>query len=79
MLSYEDGPFDVFARLRRAAGIPDGLGEISGFLPLLLSCPWCTSVWTGTAMWLAWELHPALPGLVAAWAVAIMVERWNRP
>lgn len=79
MLSYEAGPWDVFERLRRAAGIPDGPGEIVGFLPLLLSCIWCLSVWMATAMWLAWEVHPAIPALVAAWAVAILVERQARP
>lgn len=78
MLSYETGPFDLFERLRIAIGMP-GPGEpLLGFLPGLFSCVWCIGVYTATAMWIAWEITPIIPALVATWTVAIMAERWNR-
>lgn len=79
LLVIEDGPFDIFDRLRRAAGVPDGVGEIEGLLPGILTCVWCASVWTASAMWLAWHVHPAIPGVVAAWAIAVVAERQARP
>ncbi len=46
----EDGPFDVFARLRDAVGVrydeysrPTGANVVAKGL----SCFWCTSVWAG--------------------------------
>lgn len=76
MLSYETGPFDVFERIR----IRIGMNEVPmrGFLPALISCVWCVAVWTCTALWFAWDVHPVLVALPATWAVAVMVERWNR-
>ena len=77
LLVYEDGPFDAFARLRRLAGL-----EREGEQPRmakLLSCVWCTSVYTTTALWAAWELHWMAAAIPAAWAVAVATERWARP
>jgi hypothetical protein len=37
LIAAEDGPFDVVARVRRAAG--------SGMFGRLLDCPLCLSVW----------------------------------
>jgi len=78
LLVYEDGPFHVFERIRNAVGIPADGGPIEGFLPLLLSCIWCTSVWTAAAMWGLWYVHWAIPGAIAAMAVAPVVERFAR-
>jgi len=52
ILVTERGPFDVFARLRKYAGIEyDPNGEMTiipdGFLPGVLSCVWCASIWVG--------------------------------
>lgn len=68
----------MFERLRRWAGVPEGVGEIVGLLPGILTCVWCASVWTCTAMWIAWHVSPGIPAVIAAWGVAIVVERWNR-
>lgn len=73
MLVVEDGPWDVFLRTRERFAVDPG--EITGFWGLLLACIYCTSVWTSTAMWLAWEVHWAIPALVASWAVALITNR----
>lgn len=47
---YEDGPFDVFQRIRDAVGIHyDEFGSIvaDGFLASLFSCMYCLSIWVG--------------------------------
>lgn len=77
MLSYESGPFDIFERFRVRIGMNDI--PMRGFLPALVSCVWCLSVWSCTALWLVYEVQPALVAIPAAWAVAVMAERWARP
>ena len=73
LLNAEDGPFDVFARLRRFAG--DGLwGD-------LLDCFYCLSLWIAApfACWLgdAWKERLLLwPALSAA---SIVIERLTSP
>jgi hypothetical protein len=76
LLNWEPGPFDVFGKVRSAAGIRPG--EITGELAKLIVCPWCLTVWTAAAMlaagaFLSWWI----PGLFAAMAVAMMAERWS--
>jgi hypothetical protein len=69
LLHAEDGPGDIFVRLRRLAG--------NGFWGSLLDCFYCLSVWTAgpVAYWIAesWTerllLWPALSG------GAILIER----
>lgn len=78
LLVHEDGPFGIFLRIRTAAGVPEGVDIIEGFWALLLSCVMCTSVWTCTAMYLAWYVHPLIPALIATWAVALVVDRTAR-
>jgi len=73
LLASEDGPFELVARLRLAAG--------SGFLGKLLDCFYCLSLWIALpfAIWIGsdWRerllLWPALSG------AAILLERWTRP
>lgn len=46
----EDGPFDMFGRLRDYVGVQyDAMGQPYGetFFAKLLSCIYCTSVWVG--------------------------------
>ncbi len=77
LLVLEDGPLDVFARVRRAIGA-DGPGRIMPILGGLLSCLACTSVWVGLAVtatwwpdtWQGWVLIP-----LALSTGAIVVER----
>lgn len=47
MLVHEIGPFSVFTRIRRLAGIePDAEGYPAVWRSTnVLSCVWCTSVW----------------------------------
>lgn len=71
----EDGPFEIFGRLRRLAGA-EAEGEITGFLPSLLSCVWCASVWSTLAAWGFWEAGiEEVPIILAAMAVAVIANR----
>lgn len=73
LLCNEDGPADIFLRLR--AAVCD-----SPFLSGLLGCVWCCSVWVGAAWVLAdllapdWSIRFAL--VFALSAVAIVLQRW---
>lgn len=70
----EDGPWDVFERVRARAGL--GVGEVSGFWPSLLSCVWCASVWTTLAAWALWQVGIEEPVVVlAAMAAAVIANR----
>lgn len=83
----EEGPWGIFRRLRLLAGAEIDLalepadplvarinvpGE--GFLAQLLSCVWCLSVWTSLLFWGLWEVHWAIPGAVAAMAIAVLAQ-----
>jgi hypothetical protein len=50
LIVYEDGPWDVIARLRRRAG--------AGFFGKLMDCFYCTSLWVAAAAALAIESTP---------------------
>jgi hypothetical protein len=73
LLNAEDGPGEIFVRLRRLAG--------SGILGGVLDCFYCLSVWIAAPFaWLlasSWRerlfLWPALSG------AAILIERFHRP
>lgn len=78
LLVNEEGPFRVFEKLREKVGIHKE--EIrDGFLPGVLSCVWCCSMWVGGIWTLVWFFFPsvvewlALPFALSA--VAIGVER----
>ena len=79
MLVNEDGPFAVFAWIRRRLGV-ETPGEISG-IATLLTCVWCTSVWTAALLWPLWVTAPVIPSILAASTVAIAIDtainRWN--
>lgn len=85
LLVAETGPFDVFLKLREAVGITHDEDKKVAviperFLPQLLSCMWCTSVWVG----FTWVLLFLLLPQVALWialgfavsAGAIFLERF---
>ena len=83
LLVWEDGPFEVFARLRKWLGVRYNDRNIAygtNWLAKGVVCPACASVWFGffwAAFYLLW--HPAwmvaLPFALSAGA--IIVERWN--
>lgn len=50
---------------------PFGIGK-------LISCVWCTSVWTVGAMFVAYEFAPWPVTMIAAMGAAIVVERFAR-
>jgi hypothetical protein len=78
LLVHEEGPWEVFLRLRRLA-TRIAPADRRGFWELLLDCVFCASVWTVTGLWLLWLVTPVLAALPAAWTVAIIVERWVFP
>jgi hypothetical protein len=69
LVVIEAGPWDVFGRLRRAAG--------SGALAELLGCFYCFSLWTAAlfAYWLASTWRHRLLLWPALSAAAILLER----
>lgn len=83
LLVWEDGPFEVFARLRHLLGVRyDETNQPYGanWFAKGVVCPACASVWFG-AFWciiyLLWHSawYIALPFALSAGAIA--VERWN--
>jgi len=85
MLSYEDGPWFVFRRLRKLIGImyyeeDDATVEPDTFFGSLFGCVWCLTIWIGTVVWIAYNLwpdviYPLVPFALSAGA--IMIERFN--
>lgn len=72
MLVGEDGPGLAFFRLREWTGIKhDEKRHIymvpERFLPMLLSCVWCTSVWVSAFWVIFWLALPDVAILAAAW------------
>lgn len=50
MISTEDGPFDIFIRIRALLGVRyDAWGKpiLNGTFARGISCLWCCSVWVG--------------------------------
>lgn len=59
----EDGPFHMFLRVRKMAGIIhdiDGnpIQSPDGFFSELLFCVWCSSVWVGLFLTVFWFFTP---------------------
>ena len=79
LLVSEQGPWDVFERLRTRVGIPPQgqAGEIpSNPLAGVLSCVWCCSVWTAGGAYLVAEFVILWPiAMIAAMGMAIMKDR----
>ncbi len=79
LLSNEDGPGEVFAKIRSKLGVrydqqskPYGTNLVSQ----ALSCVWCASWWIGlfwTALYLVWQpsVYLALPLALSAGAIII--------
>ena len=64
----EDGPFNMFRKLRESFGIThDENGQVL-MVPdraKLLSCMWCFSMWTGLSWFLFWFLLPQISIYIA--------------
>lgn len=83
LLVREDGPWHVFERLRRAAGVPE-TGEVRGVLAEILTCVLCASLWTSAASMAAWilatggaEVGEWVVSVFAAAGFALLVESFN--
>jgi len=86
MLVDEPGPFRIFIRIRELTGIKhdmdDNVAMIpDGFLPGILSCVWCTSIYIGlfwTLMYLlcGYSFYLALPFALSA--AAALLSSLNR-
>lgn len=85
MIVREDGPGNIFFHLREWAGIThDGDRHVltvpDRFLPNLLSCVWCTSVWVASGWVFLWLLLPKVAIILAAVfalsAMAITLDRF---
>ena len=83
LLVWEDGPFEVFARIRHLLGVRyDNANQVYGanWLAKGVICPACASVWFGALWAIAYMLWRdsfwvAMP--LALSAAAIALERWN--
>lgn len=83
LLVWEDGPFEVFARLRYRLGVrydEHSVAYGTNWFAKGVICPACASVWFGILWGVAYLLwHPAvffaLP--LALSAMSIALERWN--
>lgn len=75
LLALEAGPGDVLEKARRAVGVP-ATGEVKGFLPTLLTCMMCLTIWTTLAMWGLWQFSPEAVAVIAAMGVALAGIRW---
>ena len=81
LLVDEPGPFRIFVRLRSMVGIThdedDNVAIIpDGFLPGILSCVYCCSIWIGL-FWTLMQLVPfafyiALPFALSAVAIKLI-------
>lgn len=83
LLSYEAGPFGVFERWR---SFITPTGEIVGpwarlrdQLAMIHECVWCLSPWMAALFWFWYGVEPVFPSIMAAAAIVVAVERWNRP
>ena len=75
LLCHEDGPYAIFRRMREELERRE-----SELFWALLQCVWCTSVWVGTGLIVAWILVPQLARqfavVMSASAVAIIIQTW---
>jgi hypothetical protein len=85
LLTKETGPFHIFEKLRKHAGIvhdADGLVVMipHKFFAELLSCVWCASIWVGSFWVIFWFVSPTISTLCALpfgiSAIAIIVDHF---
>ena len=77
LLVNEDGPGNMFARLRNLAGVQDGTDTQPNAIAGVFACIWCMSVWVGALFgmgWLAWgnaAMWVALPLALSTVTIAM--------
>jgi hypothetical protein len=79
LLIEEEGPFEIFARLRNLIA-PDEVeyGTLRFQLVKLISCIFCLSPWLAAGGWLLWEASPVPVAIAAAAAIVVLVEGRGR-
>lgn len=77
MLSVEDGPQDIFKRLRSRLGVPDEGWVSDDLVPQLLTCVYCLSVYVVAFLGLLWLVAPWAVMLIAASSITILVHKWH--
>lgn len=88
LLVNEEGPYNIFEKIRVWSGIRHGLdGEIELVPPNLtagiLSCVWCCSIWSAFGLWVFHAIFPE----TATWfatalslsAIAIIFDKFVNP
>jgi len=80
MLVSEDGPFDVFRRIRSLWGIThhdDGtVAQIPDTtLAKLFTCMWCMTLWMAAVVYLLWIVAPVAVWILGLSTGGIIVER----
>lgn len=63
LLVHEAGPYDIFHRVRKMAGITfdkESNKIADGELGRMLLCPWCTSLWVGLGLTVLYAISPPL-------------------
>lgn len=81
LLYFEDGPYLIFARLRRRAGVyydTDNQRQGDNEIAKAFNCPACLSVWVGGAVALAYRMKKSITAWLvlplALSTVAIIIE-----
>jgi hypothetical protein len=70
LLVNESGPFHVFTKIRKLAGIQHDSNEKAlivpdRFLAGVLSCVWCCSIYVGFFWLIFWSVFPTIAFLLA--------------
>ena len=91
LLVQENGPFDVFKRLRYHAGVDMdphnalykryGIGRFHENIAELFMCVWCMSRWVAAILVALYMLFPTvvliLCAILAVSTAVIMIDNWN--
>ena len=85
MFAKEDGPDDIFGKLRHMAGVRYDDGSVpyaTNWFADGLICMYCNSMWFGAALWFLWVVSPAVflfVGLpLALSAGSILIEGYRK-
>ena len=68
MLSYEEGPWQIFERIR------------ARYQWEIFECVWCLSIWVAVALWIIYNFWPGVVIVLVPFALsagAIIVEKIN--
>ena len=72
LIVHEDGPWDVYERLRERLGA--NRDDDRGTMQRALSCVWCVSVWCVPPLYVVHGAAPLVTAMLAAMAVAVVAD-----